>query len=287
MHFHFPFTVGDVLWTLTFAAHLVLLVVLLGRDRIKNFPFFTASIVLGAFRLLIEKLLNNRLPQLTFVEIMLVTLTIGVVLGFLVVLELARRAFGRVARRTWVIGALVVMAMGAVVLWQWGPWPSWEAVKGGSAWQLLQLLVQKGSRFVDLETIAVGLLIVALGGRFGAGWRSHTQRIMIGLSTASIAELAVQGTWESIVRAVRANPSVIRSFADQKRIIGLGDKLSNANEVVFITVLVWWIVCLWFDEPGIAAAAPEGKVIEGEMEPVALEPVPEQVAEDGDENEAE
>ena len=56
MHFHFPFTVLTALWTLTFAAHLVLLVVLMGRDRVRQFPWFTANIVLVALRLLTSQI---------------------------------------------------------------------------------------------------------------------------------------------------------------------------------------------------------------------------------------
>jgi hypothetical protein len=52
MHFNFGFTAVQILWTLTFAALLVLLVVLLGRDRARRFPWFTASIVLLTLRLL-------------------------------------------------------------------------------------------------------------------------------------------------------------------------------------------------------------------------------------------
>ena len=43
MHFNFHFTTVQVLWTLTFASLLVLLVVLLGRDRMRRFPWFTAE----------------------------------------------------------------------------------------------------------------------------------------------------------------------------------------------------------------------------------------------------
>src|ERR1700756_4938807 len=112
MHFYFPFLMVDVLWTFTFAAHLVLLVVLLGRDRIRSFPFFTASVVLVAFRLLTSKLLFGRLPQMTMVELVIVTAVIAVVLGLLVLLELARKAFGGGQRAIWVTGALIVMAIG-------------------------------------------------------------------------------------------------------------------------------------------------------------------------------
>jgi hypothetical protein len=272
MHFHFPFTTGDVLWTFTFAAHLVLLVVLLGRDRAGRFPIFTAGIAVTAFRLLTVRLLSNRLPQMTFIEFMLITLTVSVVLSLLVLVELARKAFGTVQRGAWIAGSLAVMIIGALVIWKWGQWPPWDALKTGSPWQLLQLIVQKGSRLADIETILVGLLIIALGSRFGAGWRTHTQRIVIGLSTVSIAQIGLQATWENIVRHVRADPSMIRSMADQQRIVALGDKLSNANSMLFLAVLIWWIVTLWFDEPGTAkAATTDGTVIEGVVEPAALE----------------
>jgi hypothetical protein len=267
MHFHFPFSAVDVFWTLTFAAHLVLLVVLLGRDRAGRFPFFTASVVLVALRLLISKLLFGRLPQMTTVEIVIITAVIGVVLGLLVLLELARKAFGRAKRTTWLTGALVAMAIGAVVLKFWGAWPAWEQVKQGSPFQLLQLLAQKGSLLVDVENIVVGLLIVLFGSRFGAGWRSHTQRIIIGLSTASIGQLAVQGAWQAIAR--HAAP---KSMDEYNHLIAMRERLFNANSMLFIAVLVWWIVTLWLDEPWAAkAATPEGAVLEGEVEPPALE----------------
>jgi hypothetical protein len=268
MHFHFPFTVVDVLWTLTFAAHLVLLVVLLGRDRIKVFPFFTASTVLVALRLLTSKLLFGRLPQMTMVELVIITAVIGVVLGLLVQLELARKAFsGRVQRSSWIAGALMVMAIGGTVLKFWGAWPAWDQVKQATPFQLLQLMAQKGSLLVDVENIVVGLLIVAIGYRYGAGWRSHTQRIAIGLSTASMGQLGVQAIWEAI-----AHHAAPKSMEEYNRILGLRDRLFNANSFVFLAVLVWWIVTLWFDEPGTAIALPEGLVLEGEGQPALLEP---------------
>jgi hypothetical protein len=26
--------------------------------------------------------------------------------------------------------------------------------------------------------------------------------------------------------------------------------LNNANSIIYLVVLVWWIACLWIDEPG-------------------------------------
>ena len=71
MHFNFDWTATQVLWTLTFAALLVLLMVLLGRERVRRFPWFTTSIALMALRLLAERLLLERLPRLTLNEIFL------------------------------------------------------------------------------------------------------------------------------------------------------------------------------------------------------------------------
>ena len=245
MHFHFPFTMVDVLWTLTFAAHLVLLVVLLGRDRARRFPFFTASIALVAFRLLSSKLLFGRLPQMTMVELIIITAVIGVILGLLVLVELSRKAFKGIRRPAWINGAMGAIIIGAVVVKFWGAWPNWDQVKHGSPFQLLQLFAQKGSLLVDVENIVVGLLIVVFGFRYSAGWRTHVQRIAIGLSTASIAQLAIQGSWDSIAHHVSP-----KSMEEYNHVIAMREHLFNANSAIYVAVLVWWIVTLWMEEPG-------------------------------------
>src|ERR1700749_179715 len=107
---HFPFSEADILWTLTFAALLVLLVVLLGRDRIGRFPFFTASVILAALEALIRRLLSEKLPPLNATEMLLALADLGAFLTLLVALELARRAFARVSARRFALGALVVLA---------------------------------------------------------------------------------------------------------------------------------------------------------------------------------
>lgn len=278
MHFHFPFSATAVLWTLTFAAHLVLLVVLMGRDRIKNFPWFTASIALITLRLLSIKLLMGRLPEITMDTIFIAMADLGALVSLLVVLELARRAFGSVKRTTWITCALILIAIGAVVLKFWGAWPAWQTLTASSkmsALRLLQLLAQKAGLLVDVETIAVGLLIVLFGRRFKAGWRSHTQQIAIGLSTASIGQLSIQAIWEWIVRTAVANPKIAYSIPDRTRIMGLGEKLSATNSAIYVAVLIWWIVCLWRDEPGAVIAepaAPRAEYLQAESAGETVEP---------------
>jgi hypothetical protein len=253
MHFHFPVSTGDILWTLTFAGYLVVLVVLMGRDRITRFPWFTTGIVLMALRILTVRLLVRRLPVMTMNTIFIVLTDLVALVGLLVVVEIARRAFGNVRRSAWLSGALALMVLGGVVLKFWGPWPAWSTLTAHSTigtLRLLQLIAQKFTLLASVEAIAVGLLIVLLGSRFKAGWRTHTQQIAIGLSTAAIAQLAIQGIWQSVVTTAQANPVVLQSMAEQQRVMALGDKLSNTNSTIYVAILIWWIVCLWRDEPG-------------------------------------
>ncbi|MGA3136846.1 MAG: hypothetical protein ABSC88_12710 [Terracidiphilus sp.] len=255
MHFNFDWTATQVLWTLTFAALLVLLMVLLGRERVRRFPWFTTSIALMALRLLAERLLFERLPRLTLNEIFLALADLMALVSLLVLLEVARRAFSGVRRRTWIGWTLAGAAVAAWVLYAWGQWPDWKTLTADSTvavLRLMQLTAQKGDLLAGVLAVELGLLVVLFGRRYKGGWRSHTQRIMIGLSTAALTQLAVQGVLQAIIKTAQAHPL---GRPEYERIIGLVDKLQNANRVVYVAVLVWWIVCLWMDEPGAAAVA--------------------------------
>jgi hypothetical protein len=261
MHPHFAFTTVEVLWTLTFAAQLVLLVVLLGRERAQRFPWFTASIVLVGLRVLSARVLYTRLPPLTFNAILITIEDLGAIVGLLVLVELARKGFRGAKRVAWIVGLLVLLAVGAAVLKYWGPWPAWKTLTANSKIAVLlfmQLVAQKGELLIGVLTIELGVLMALFGRRYGAGWRSHTQRILIGLSTAAISQLAVQAIWEII--AIHTTP---KSQQDYERILGVRDKMSNANSAVYIAVLVWWIACLWMDEPGGGSASPDGAAASG------------------------
>jgi hypothetical protein len=256
MHFSFAaITARQILWTLTFAAQLVLLVVLLGRDRMRRHQWFTASIALFALRLLSEVLLAGRMAVLPLQEIFLSLADVAAIVGLLVVVEIARRAFQGIRPRPLVAGLGVTLALAGVVLVKWGPWPEWAQLADRSVLgilRMMQLLAQKTNTLVDLLTVELGLLVVLFGRRFKAGWGSHTQKIAIGLSTVSISWLAVQGTWQYLAQTV--HPQTQQEY---ERIMDLGGKLVNANKVVYLAALVWWIVWLWKDEPGTVAAEPQ------------------------------
>jgi hypothetical protein len=252
MHPNFVFTARQILWTLTFAAQLVLLVVLLGRDRARRYPWFTVSIVLFALRLLAEVLLAGRMAPLPLQAILIGIADLAVLTGLLVAVEMARRAFAGARPLAWIIGAVAVVAVAVTVAWVWGPWPEWKQLGWDTILgklRVMQLGAQKGQTLADVLTVELGLLVVLFGRCFKAGWRSHTQQIVIGLSTASISWLAVQGTWQIVAHTVR--PTTQQEY---ERVLALGTKLVNANKAVYVAVLVWWIVWLWLDEPGTAKA---------------------------------
>lgn len=246
---HFPeFNTAQILWTLTFAALLVMLVVLLGRDRARRFPWFTASMVLTALRLLSSRMLYGRLAPLTLSSIFLPLAAVEALVTLLVAVEIARRAFAGAARRVWIVATLLLLAVGAAVLVEWGAWPAWKTLTAESALtflRLAQLAAQKTSLLSNVLIVGLGLLVVVFGRRFKAGWRSHTQQLVIGLSTMAIAQLTVRGIWQEI-----ALHTIPHSQAEYERVLGIRDKLDNANSVLFLVVLVWWIVCLWINEPG-------------------------------------
>jgi hypothetical protein len=254
MHFDYHFTAVQVLWTLTFASLLVLLVVLMGRDRMRRFPWFTASIVMVALRLLTNRLLHDRLPQLTMATVAISLADLSALVSLAVLVEMARRAFKKASTPAWIGWTVGLLALGGVVLWKWGPWPAWKAIAFDTTiarLQFMQLVAVKTGLLTDVLSIALGLLVVALGRRYGAGWHSHMQRIMIGISTASIAQIGAQGIWEIIARHTTPH-----SQSEYERVLGIQGKLLNTNSAVYVLVLIWWIVCLWIDEPGTADAAP-------------------------------
>jgi hypothetical protein len=248
MHFNFDFSTAQVLWTLTFAALLVLLVVLLGRDRVRRFPWFTTSIALMALDKLAGRLLYHRIPEVLTVWIFLTLADLAAIVSLLVVVEVARRAFEGADRKMWITGTLALLAVGGVVLALWGPWPSYKTLMGTSelsTLRLMDLFAQKANLLVDVLFVQLGLLVVIFGRHFKAGWHSHTQQLAIGLSMASISRLTILGTSQHV-----AMHSIIHSQDDLNRARSLINSLNNAGGIILIVVLLWWIICLWSDEPG-------------------------------------
>ena len=260
MHLNFGFNAVQTLWALTFAALLILLVVLLGRDRAKRFPVFTLSLVLVAFRLLASRLLFGRMsPVATNVAFLSLALAAGLV-QISVVVEFALRAFAGAGRRAWLVGTLVLLVISGTMVAFWGPWPDWKTLTGGGLManlRLAQLVAQRSEMLADGLAIELAILVAFAGRRFYAGWLSHTQQLIVGMATAGMAQLVIRGFWQAI-----ATHAIPHSEDEYIRLLGLQEKLYNANSTVYIVVLVWWIASLWREEPGapvveLVAAQPE------------------------------
>ena len=260
MHLNFDFSAVQILWTLTFAAILVLLVVLLGRDRARIYPWFTTSIVIIGLRLLASRLLFDRLAPIPMNTIFLTLALIASVVSILVLVELARLAFKGASRRAWTIAIVILLAASGVALATWGPWPPWKTLTqldSVLAWlRLEQFVTQKLDLLVDMLSIGLGLVIVIFGSHFGSGFRSHTQQIVIGLSTTALAQTAARGIWQLI--ATHAAPT---TQAEYEKVLRLQEKLYNSSSAVFVLVLVWWIICLWINEAGTEGQRDQGTEI--------------------------
>lgn len=245
---HWNFSTVEILWTLTFAAVLVLLVVLLGRDRIRRFPWFTASILLAGLRMLASRMLFGKMSPLASSETFLTLADITALVSLGVVVELARRIFTKTSRTAWAVGSAILLAGSITVLVLWGPWPAWKTLTAGSTLahlRLMQLLAQRVDLLSGLLVIELAIVLIFVGRRLQAGWRSHAQQIVFGLATASAAQMVVR-----IVLQRLASAGPPQSQAEYLRLTGIQERLINGNSIVYIGVLVWWIICLWIDEPG-------------------------------------
>ncbi|HEV2136531.1 MAG TPA: hypothetical protein VGR47_20090 [Terracidiphilus sp.] len=254
MHFHLALTPVLILWTLTLAALFVLLTVLFGRDRVRRFPWFTASIALVTVRLMADRLLYMHLTPVHMSAVYFTFADLAVIFDLLVLIEIARRAFPGASLRAAIIATLVLVAISASTLIIWGPWPAWNTMAAPSGLahvRFLQMFSRKGDVFAAILAIELGIVVVFLGRRFHAGWHSHPQRIVIGLSVGAIALLATRAMLQAV-----GTHAVISSRTDLNRLFAVQDRIANANSAIYFAVLIWWIAVLWIDEPTQRTAKP-------------------------------
>jgi len=257
MQFHLPFTVIQFIWIMIFASQLVLLVVLLGRDRCRRFPWFTASIVLSALRLLVAEMLFERMPLIPYNAISLSLACLAVLVSLAVLVELGRLIYCDSSRRNWLISAVGLFAVGGSSVASWGPWPTWQNLNLQTQIGVLrgmQLAAVKGELLVAIVALALAFFLVCTRrgggvgvGAKGVGGRYHPQRILLGISTYSIALIATLALRQWIALSANSHPL---SHAEFERIQDLMERLTNVPYTVLIPVQIWWIYSLWTDEPG-------------------------------------
>ncbi len=255
----------QILWALVLASHLVLLIVLMGRDRARRFPWFTASIAFSAVRLIADHLLNGKLATVYFFWQTYLTLLVGSVLTLLVLAELARCVFAsgraglRLNARGWTGWTLVIVGIAAAVTWVWAPWPVMKELAmqpAGLRLGLVGLAATRSVIFVQIATIEVAILIFLFGKRFGFGAKSHAWRITAGLSTYALSYVFVDRIQNSIVERFRATARTAGHHvtqAEYDHTVKLLNHLGSAVLTLWLVVLLWWIASLWRDETGMAA----------------------------------
>jgi hypothetical protein len=245
--------IEQVLWALVLAAHMVLLVALLGRDRTKRFPWFSTAIVISTIELIADHLLHGKLTSFAFYWQSYSLILAGAIVGILVLVEISRHVFssgkaGKILNaRGWIGGTMVTVALAIAAVWFWGPWPAWKALSSEPKELPLLLVVlsaMKGQLFLAILTVEFALVLRIFGKRFGSAWGSQDQQIALGLSTYALGFLAVQATTDIIKHNVH-----LTSRDQYDHIVRLFTNLDNARFALWFLVLVWWIVWLWRDEP--------------------------------------
>ena len=126
--------------------------------------------------------------------------------------------------------------------------------------RLMQLVAQKLELLNDLLAAELCLLVILLGRRFKAGWRSHTQQIVIGLSTIGITEVAMRAIWQAI-----ETHSVPKTRIEYEHIMGIQEKLYNARCDPIRSCWCGGSLCLWIDEPGTHSHSETGAELPSEV----------------------
>jgi hypothetical protein len=267
--------IEQILWALVLAAHLVLLIVLMGRDRLSRFPWFSAAIALSTVHLIADHLLHGKLTTVAFYWQSYVGVLLDSVLALLVLIELLRGVFANckagiiLNAKGWLGWTLVTVGVAIGGVWLWGPWPAWSALTADPKQTPLLLTVLtalKSQLFLAILTVEAGLLMRIFGRRFRSPFRSHAQQIMLGLSTYALGYLAVQSTTDIIKHTVH-----LTSRAEYERIVKLFANIDNARFALWFLVLVWWIVWLWREEPAVFRLTTDEAPIE--IEPADLDAV--------------
>jgi hypothetical protein len=220
-----------------------------GRDRARRYPWFTAGIALLTLRMMAEVLLSGRMARFPLQEFLITLANLAVIVGLLVLVEMARSAFAGIQRSVWIVNTVGLLLVAGGLLIVFEPWPVWKKIPLDTLpgkLLLMQLAEQKGDVLVALLTVGLGVLVVIFGRHYKAGWRSHTQQIVIGLFTIAVTYLA----WETVILR-----TLHYTQAQSESVMRLRLSFAFAHQLISLAAQVWWIAWLWRDEPG--ATKPE------------------------------
>jgi hypothetical protein len=253
------FSIEQILWAILLAAHLTLLIALIGRERSARFRWFTTYMAISAIILIANHMLHGKLTTVAFYWQSYSLLALESIVGLFMLAELAKQTFstgktGLIVKPNFYLGwGAILVAITTAIVWAWGPWPTLQALQADPT-QLRLLIViligMKGQIAVMILTVLVSLVMRIFGPRFGAGWRSHPQQIALGLSTSALAFLAVQA-----INDVLSHTLHPKTRPEYERAVHLVTRLENGRTVIWILALVWILYWIWRDEPGIPSRA--------------------------------
>jgi len=256
MNITLPFNQLQIIWTLLFASQLVLLVVLIGRERTQRFWWFTASIAVSAVRELINLLLTGRISQVAFSAIYHFMAILAVLLTVFALVEITRNLFTASSLRTWTLLVASISFVSALCLYLLIPWSAQGNLDFHTQLgmlSVLHLVAICGQITAAIAAVVIGVAALFFAPRTKGFWSSHALKILAGFTTYSlvlISELVI-GQWISTL----AHATNL-AFGDYERTNAILERLLNLPYIAMIIVQIWWIYSLWQDEGGVKKTAP-------------------------------
>jgi hypothetical protein len=219
-----------LLWAASFAVHVILLLVLCIRHRVRTFPLFTTFISANILRTIALYLIAHFGTRATYFYTYWYLAIFDVFLQLCVVYELASGIFRPLGvwatdvRRSFAwLGSLSVTVAAAL---------AWLASPPTKLW--MQSIMIKGNLFSAALMSELFVCMIALSVTVGLPWKTHITRIAQGLGVYSIIDVLVEAA-HSYFGLARDN----RTY----------EHLSHLRIVVYLVCTFFWIVTLWRDAP--------------------------------------
>jgi hypothetical protein len=217
-------------WAAGFAAHLILLFVLLIRRRAKQFPVFTLFVTLNVARTVALFFIQRYGTKSSYFYTFWLLAIVDVALQLGVIYEMASRIFRpsghwaidvRHGMLGWVAGSIAVAAGFASL-----PTPP------ARIWE--QVVMIRGNLFSAalLSELFVGMIV--LSARAGLPWKTHVARITQGLGAYSLATVAIE---------------MARTYFGLKAGTTVYDQLTRLRMSIYLGAVAYWIVMLWRQAP--------------------------------------
>lgn len=224
-----------LLWAAGFLGHVALLLILVFRHRVRNYPFFSAyilfqivsTVVLFAdYRLLAAQAYATIYWSVALLDFCLLTGVLAEVALYLL----------RPARR-WIADSLRAMtwlsAVGIALAFALTFWVHPLRLHSLMEWQL------RANLFTSIVTCELFTVILLTSQRFGVYWRSHLMGLGAGLTVWALMCFLVEGMhayWGSAAHY---------------------GALENARKIAYLSTLVFWIATFWRVEPETASISAE------------------------------